>query len=75
MRSVTEKTRQVRAQRHAQGLCWYCPQPITPGSSGCCLWHVLHKRTLQRGRQGSQAWQPGRAGRPPLDVRNGEVAA
>ena len=56
----------LREARHAAGQCWYCPRPITPGSSGCCARHVLYKREHTRAREGTQPWQPGRVGRPPM---------
>lgn len=61
MISAGEKTRSVRAKRHAAGLCWYCTQPIAPSSKGTCEEH-LKRRHLAPAQT---TWTPGRVGRPP----------
>lgn len=58
--------RRVRAKRHAQGLCWYCPQPIAPGSKGQCVEHLRIKRLQKRQTPTTGTWRPGSVGRPPL---------
>lgn len=62
----TEIQRRVREKRHAQGLCWYCPQPIAPGSKGQCVEHLTGKRLQKRVTPERSAWWPGSVGRPPL---------
>lgn len=58
--------RRLRAKRHAQGLCWYCTQPIAPGSKGQCVEHLTIKRLRTRQTPKTGKWQPGSVGRPPL---------
>lgn len=58
--------RRVRAKRHAQGLCWYCPRPIAPGSKGQCVEHLEEARLRRRVTATRGLWRPGSVGRPPL---------
>ena len=62
----TEKCRRVRAKRRAQGLCWYCTEPIAPGSKGQCEDHLEYSRLTSRQTSTTGKWQPGSVGRPPL---------
>lgn len=62
----TEINRRVRAKRHAQGLCWYCPKPIAPGSTGQCVDHLDKARRARRVTRAQGLWRPGSVGRPPL---------
>lgn len=62
----TQRTHRARLKRHAKGICWFCTNPIAPGSSGMCLDHVEKNRSRKRTTQATGTWQPGSAGRPPL---------
>lgn len=61
MLSLTEKTRRVRARRHAAGLCRYCVKPIAKKSRGTCEDHLRERRITPA----ETKWQPGHVGRPP----------
>lgn len=62
----TEKCRRVRANRRAKGQCWYCTQPVAPGSKGQCVEHLEYSRVHSRQPTHGGKWQPGSVGRPPL---------
>ena len=70
----TEIYRRLRAKRHAQGLCWYCTQPIAHGSKGQCADHLKAKRLAKRQTPERGAWRPGSVGRPPLWAKQRHVA-
>lgn len=61
MLSLTEKTRRVRARRHAAGLCWYCTKPIAENSRGTCEDHLEERHLTPE----QTIWVPGHVGRPP----------
>lgn len=73
--SHTEKCRRVRAKRRAKGQCWYCVQPIAPGSAGTCATHLQKKREAGRQHKDCGVWKPGSVGRPPLWSQSSEASA
>ena len=62
----TEKCRRVRAKRRAKGQCWFCTNPVAPGSRGLCLTHLERIRIRERVTPETGTWRPGGVGRPPL---------
>lgn len=57
------------AARKAAGLCRECGKPVAEGSVTFCDGHLLRNRERVRKYNGGRAWEPGKPGRPPAEVR------
>jgi len=60
------RQREYQLRQHARGLCAACPNPVLTG--WYCVEHAMAIRVRQRERRQSQAWQPGKPGRPPAEA-------
>jgi hypothetical protein len=54
MLTQTERTRRYRQKKRAQGLCWFCTKPATPGGTLCGI------HTAKRAKRAATSAEAGR---------------
>jgi hypothetical protein len=70
---ASSRQRRYQARHKALGLCILCPRPAL--SEWHCLMHLRKLRVSKRRKRHNHPWEPGRAGRPPLETRYGQGQA
>jgi hypothetical protein len=61
----------VFARRKAMGLCTVCASPAVEGRRFCTDCQVARRtymRNRDRKRYGWKPWEPGKKGRPPIEI-------